>query len=555
MANHRSGTQPIRFARWVWVSIVIVIILSLLAGLSVVIASQKNTSSTARCDRTTTLNILVDPAAHKTAEELTSHYSQSHPSTHDSCINPKITYANTAKAVALFHKPQGDLPAAWIPAGTPPGSSPEKPGGIVVEDSDAEIDASVLLDRQQLGFLAPKKGPGMKVPTPPSYPHDSTWAAYAASAQYAKDHPSNMEQHKRASSAHDVAAMLSPTTLSDAVASMSNEIGGSSVAAPQPLGSSNTTFSPLDNITVDFPLLTMTSSPRITEYQARAAADFAEFARSHSMARSASEVPTHEMPGNTKELADAASNEVASKLPLPTIANSTTQLSRQSPGVATTTSRIASETHSQSTSSQDPISTGSTTAPLATMSPPPASASTLLLVDTSESMRKKFDVIQRESIHSLSEAGRRGRVTSLWSFSSPRDRLQPYRDYVDLSIGDHGTRSASMAQQLTIGGDPYLYESVVAAILNASMSGPAPTRVVIVTDSTDSGHSLDLANARLQAEIITRKSPVQVDVLAVGENVDPWLREISQLTHGSYHMIPDVADSAFPHALMASVAG
>ena len=185
----------------------------------------------------------------------------------------------------------------------------------------------------------------------------------------------------------------------------------------------------------------------------------------------------------------------------------------------------------------------------------PAPASTLLLIDTSESMRNHFDVIQRESARSLQQAGQHGRVTSLWSFSSPMERVQPYRNHVDLSIGDHGARSASMVNGLTTGGTPFLYESTVAAMLNASISGPAPKRVVIVTDSTNAGQSMNAANARLQADIISKQSPVQVDVIALGDKVDPWLREVSQLTNGRYHAIPNAADKSFPQALTDAVAG
>lgn len=111
-----------------------------------------------------------------------------------------------------------------------------------------------------------------------------------------------------------------------------------------------------------------------------------------------------------------------------------------------------------------------------------------------------------------------------------------------------------MVNGLTTGGTPFLYESTVAAMLNASISGPAPKRVVIVTDSTNAGQSMNAANARLQADIINKQSPVQVDVIALGDKVDPWLREVSQLTNGHYHAISNATDKLFPQAMTDALA-
>lgn len=560
MANHRSGTRQLRFARWVWVAFVIVIVLALLTALSVVFVSRNKTSSNAAgCDRSTVLNVIADPSAKATAEKLTSDYSKSNPSTHDSCITPKITYANTAQAIALFHSPEGDLPAAWIPAGSLPGSTQDNPGGTALDGSEAEIDSSVLVDGQQLGTIHSKNSAHDKAPGAPVYPRDSTWSAYAASAQFAKDHPAGMDPQARDASAREVAAALSPTSLSDAVSSVSSGKGNSSVAAPQSLGGNNTAFSPIGDATVDFPLLTMSSSPRVTEYQARAAADFSEFARSHSKSQAAEKTPAHDSLSNdTKELAYAASNQVSGELPPVTVTNSTTtemnsQASENTDGEATTDKVAAQQSPVKKDAAKD--QTKSTQKPDKANQQRPAPASTLLLIDTSESMRNHFDVIQRESARSLQEAGQHGRVTSLWSFSSPMERVQPYRNHVDLSIGDHGARSASMVNGLTTGGTPFLYESTVAAMFNASISGPAPKRVVIVTDSTNAGQSMNAANARLQADIINKKSPVQVDVIALGDKVDPWLREVSQLTNGHYHAISNATDKSFPQAMTDALAG
>lgn len=559
MANHRSGTRQLRFARWVWVAFVIVIVLALLAALSVVFVSRNKSSNGADCDRSTVLNVIADPSAKATAEKLTSDYSKSNPSTHDSCITPKITYANTAQAIALFHSPDGDLPAAWIPAGSLPGSTQDNPGGTALDGSEAEIDSSVLVDRQQLGVIHSKNSAQDKAPGAPVYPRNSTWSAYAASAQFAKDHPAGMDPQARDASAREVAATLSPTSLSDAVSSVSGGKGDSSVAAPQSLGGDNTAFSPISDATVDFPLLTMSSSPRVTEYQARAAADFSEFARSHSESQAAEKTPAHDSLSNdTKELAYAASNQVSGELPPVTVTNSTTtEMNSQASGntdrEATTDKAAAQQSPVKKDAAKD--QTKSTQKPDKANQQRPAPASTLLLIDTSESMRNHFDVIQRESARSLQQAGQHGRVTSLWSFSSPMERVQPYRNHVDLSIGDHGAQSASMVNGLTTGGTPFLYESTVAAMLNASISGPAPKRVVIVTDSTNAGRSMDAANARLQADIINKQSPVQVDVIALGDKVDPWLRGVSQLTNGRYHAIPNATDKSFPQAMTDALAG
>ena len=135
-----------------------------------------------------------------------------------------------------------------------------------------------------------------------------------------------MDPQARDASAREVAATLSPTSLSDAVSSVSSGKGNSSVAAPQSLGGDNTAFSPIGDATVDFPLLTMSSSPRVTEYQARAAADFSEFARSHSESQAAEKTPAHgSLSNDTKELAYAASNQVSGELPPVTVTNSTTR--------------------------------------------------------------------------------------------------------------------------------------------------------------------------------------------------------------------------------------
>ncbi|WP_296106206.1 vWA domain-containing protein [uncultured Corynebacterium sp.] len=556
MANHRSGTQQLRFARWVWVAFVIVIVLALLAALSVVFVNRNKTSSNAAdCDRSTILNVIADPSARATAEKLTSDYSKSNPSTHDSCITPKIAYANTAQAIALFHSSEGDLPAAWIPAGSLPGATQNNPGGTALDGSEAEIDSSVLVARQQLGTIHSKNSTKDKASSAPMYPRDSTWSAYAASAQFAKDHPSGMDLQARDSSAREVAATLSPTSLSDAVSSVSSGNEDLSVAAPQSLGGDNTEFSPIGDATVDFPLLTMSSSPRVTEYQARAAANFSEFARSHSASQAAEKTPAHDSLSNdTKELAYAASSQVSGELPPVKVTNSTTtkannQASGNTDGGATTDKTVAQQSPEKTDEAK------ASQKPDLTHQQRPSPASTLLLLDTSESMRNHFDVIQSESARSLQEAGRHGRVTSLWSFSSPMETVQPYRNHVDLSIGDRGARSASMVSGLTTGGTPFLYESTVAAMLNASISGPAPKRVVIVTDSTNAGRSMNAANARLQADIINKQSPVQVDVIALGDNVDPWLREVSQLTNGRYHAIAKVTDASFPQALTEAAAG
>ncbi|MFE1513845.1 VWA domain-containing protein, partial [Corynebacterium bovis] len=182
------------------------------------------------------------------------------------------------------------------------------------------------------------------------------------------------------------------------------------------------------------------------------------------------------------------------------------------------------------------------------------------LLDTSGSMAVDEERGSRLSavVADLSEVvtalGRADGTIGLWNYSSqlsPSART-PYRDNVDLTAGDRGDAVNAVLAQLTAGGATRTYESVLAAYDAAVRAAdPAvPNRLVLITDGTDDG-ALPLDDARARIAALRGTAPVDLSIVAVGDDVDvPALRALAEAGGGRVEQTPSSNGTAVRDALL-----
>lgn len=159
---------------------------------------------------------------------------------------------------------------------------------------------------------------------------------------------------------------------------------------------------------------------------------------------------------------------------------------------------------------------------------------TTFVLDTSGSMglvegqATRLDNIRSPLADVMTGVGSRGGFVGLWNYSSPLSAgvTRPYRDNVDISERNRGDQAVGVLNQLSFGGSTHTYESLSAAyqsaIAAARSSGAEERRyrVVLITDGPNDGGRLSAADAISEIKRLYADVPVQLQVIAIGQNVD-----------------------------------
>lgn len=172
------------------------------------------------------------------------------------------------------------------------------------------------------------------------------------------------------------------------------------------------------------------------------------------------------------------------------------------------------------------------------------------VLDTSGSMglveggATRLDNVREPLAKTMMDVGAAGGTVGLWNYSSPlsAQATTPYRNNVDITVGDDGATSVAILRQLGFGGATHTYSSITAAYASAAAGahGDDPSRVVLVTDGPNDGGAFTLEQAVAQIKMLHGKTPVQLEVVAIGDRVDvEALRQLAQAAGGSVHQVGD----------------
>lgn len=177
----------------------------------------------------------------------------------------------------------------------------------------------------------------------------------------------------------------------------------------------------------------------------------------------------------------------------------------------------------------------------------------VFVLDTSGSMTliegsaPRLDNVRGPLARAMRQIGARGGAVGLWNYSSPISKSAnfPYRNNVDITNRDNGAISAAILGRLGAQGATHTYESITAAYASAvaAASTPqaqAPARVILITDGPNDGGSLSLGAAQQQILKLHETSPVRLDVIAIGPNVErPAMESIAGAASGKVHYAPN----------------
>ncbi|WP_099298787.1 vWA domain-containing protein [Corynebacterium dentalis] len=239
----------------------------------------------------------------------------------------------------------------------------------------------------------------------------------------------------------------------------------------------------------------------------------------------------------------AADSEGAQVVPLDQVADGSFDVDATSNDTTETQSSAGNQSEAEK-----PADDNAADADGATTSGP---AAVTFVVDTSGSMGlyegdyTRMDNIRGPISDAMRGIGERGGIVSLWNYSSPINPgvSVPYRDNVDISVGDDGTMASGIVNQLGFGGATYTHESVLAAyraaVANASGSDK-PGRLVLITDGPNDGGSIGLESAVAAIEKLHGEQAVLLEVVTIGENVDTEaMQQIAQAGGGNVHHAAD----------------
>ncbi|HIW94876.1 MAG TPA: VWA domain-containing protein [Candidatus Corynebacterium gallistercoris] len=168
------------------------------------------------------------------------------------------------------------------------------------------------------------------------------------------------------------------------------------------------------------------------------------------------------------------------------------------------------------------------------------------VLDTSGSMglieggATRMDNVREPLAKAMIGVGEAGGTVGLWNYSSPlsAQATSPYRNNVDITVGDDGSTSAAILRQLGYGGATHTYSSITAAYGSAAAGAAegTPSRVVLITDGPNDGGALSLDQAVAQIKKLHGDTSVQLEIVAIGDRVDvPALEQLADAAGGSVH--------------------
>lgn len=227
------------------------------------------------CSGRVTLTVLTDPVVQPQVQELADQYMDSRPVVRDTCVDVHVGTTNTAQIISAVSAADQPLPGVWVTA---------DPTVLESADSAQNVDseAEMVIARHKLGFLVPSgyAGPDpVKDPAAAAYGWDSSVGATVLATVWASLHPDQVANPAALDPkvVEDAAKLIGPSdTQAALVSALQKPVAGLDAEASS---KSNFVAVPGD-FTVDFTMVTMNSSKRVGELQARAASDFGKFVKS-----------------------------------------------------------------------------------------------------------------------------------------------------------------------------------------------------------------------------------------------------------------------------------
>ncbi len=481
-----------------------------------------------------TLVIAADPAVAGLVRDDADAWAATDPVVRDYCVRPQVTVNGSQQILDAIRDHGADagegasgikpvLPAVWVPADDSFIEAARDAGVVGVDGETARFDPQPVGLAVASDRAADLEGKGWEdidgaddlVIATPGGPD-----AVVSSVVNARLMPNAGAPERLAASEGRITAggSLTSEALLGQLAKGTAE-GYDAVSATQSMvdaatknGSEGLSFiSPDGSPALSAPMVAFTSGGPIDETNARAAAEFVEFAREDGGADA-------DDPGDGPGPLDGAAGEI-----LPDIAARGT----------------------------DPTAGAPTEAPEQPTATEPA-GSTLVLLDTSSGM--DIGAVRTALTPLLDRAiDGEGRRVALWNYSSPMSEgvTSPVRPNVRFGAGAKD-RSAEVLAQLGTGGEPWLWRSVGPAVdyVAETHSAGVVNRVVLVTTGADAtGDDADAAIDRIAAAAGTDR-PVRVDVVIVGEDATGGdLAALASATGGSVR----VAGEDLTAALVAAM--
>lgn len=283
MAKHSAGGSRFRIAAWIWIVLILIV-----AGVAVVVAMSalkdrtdyRNKLISGDCSGRVTLTVMADPVTRPQVQSLVDQYVQTRPVVRDTCVDVTVESTNNAQLIHAVETPDGPLPGVWVT------SNPSVFTSANLAHT-ADPESQMVIARQRLGFLVPEgySGPDpLKDPAAAAYGWDSSVGSTVLAAVWNSLHPEQLANPDAVDSkvVEDAARLIGADSQEALVSAAAKP-----VAAVDSESRENTSFVAVPgDFTIDFTLVTMNSSKRVGELQARAASDFGKFVKNAIAAQS-----------------------------------------------------------------------------------------------------------------------------------------------------------------------------------------------------------------------------------------------------------------------------
>lgn len=498
-----------------------------------------------------TLVITADPAVAGAVREQVTAWDATDPVVRDYCVRPQVT-ANGSQQILDAIREHGDaggdggddtggdgaaggfkpvLPAVWIPADDSFVDAARDAGGVGVDGETARFspqpvglavpsDRAADLGGQSWEDIAGRDDLAIATPGGPDAVVSSVVNARLTPNAGGRELLDASEGRLAAGGQFTSEALLGQLAKGTAEGYGAVAATQSMVDASTRAGSEGLSFvSPDGSPALSAPMVAFTSGGPIDETNARAAAEFVEYAREEGGVDA--EAPGDGSDGSATGPLDGAAGEI-----LPEVAARTTD-----PAAGADTG-VPGETPGSEGAE------GEGTGDDAAAATEPA-GSTLVLLDTSEGM--DLEAVRSALTPLLDRAiDGEGRRVALWNYSSPMSAgvTNPVRPNVYFGPGAKD-RSVEVLGQLGTGGEPWLWRSVAPAVdyVVEAWSPDVANRVVLVTTGSDATDDDAAAAIERISAAATTDRPVRVDVVVVGEDsTDGALQELASATGGAVHV-------------------
>ncbi len=497
-----------------------------------------------------TLVVAADPAMAAPVQQLVDQYADSNPIVQDYCVRPQLMKMGSHQVVELIHShanlaanpdggiPVADIPGVWVPADVNflegiAGDNMPQPAQVESWIEPQPVGVAVAADRaEELGGLDWLQLAGFNIVAPGD---TDAFVSTVATQAMAGDYPLLPElEHRNA-----LTAAQSAQALIAQLPTSSPAVEGVPATSSMVANDENVTLVTPDNTPVlQGPVVAFSSGDLVLELKARAAADFAEFAKESQL---------------TTE-----TGEAATFVNSPEFVEGDIWLSHQRVTAAEAGDPAAGGfADPNAPSGLDGEATAAGVLP----------GQSLVVLDSSTVMpldvaRDGLRPALEEAIHS--GLGDNPRRVALWSYSdAPALDASPVRPavYFDPALGDGLAATQEALNNVQPGGDPWLWRALRDSYAYATehFADGTPNRMVVVTSGADV--TPDDPNLQVDALLaaFNPERPVHIDIVVVGGNEttdlnDQPLRRLAEATGGSYVRL-DPADTVAVNDSLAAALG